>query len=342
MEFLHEPTEPPRYAANTAVVLCNLGTPDAPTASAVRDYLREFLSDPRVVEIPPTAWKVLLNGVILPLRSGQSAKKYRRIWTEQGSPLLLHTQRQAELLESWMHSHDCDVVVTYAMRYGTPALPDVLSGLRQQGITQILLLPMYPQYSATTTASVLDAAFSWSQQTRHVPEWRMVNRFYSHPDYIAALANSIRRHWQQHPRGEKLILSFHGIPMRNIQLGDPYAAECKHTTRLLTQALALEPHEVMMTFQSRFGKAQWLQPYTQPTVEQLAKNGVKSVDMVCPGFVADCLETLEEINIEVREAFTRKGGQHFQYIPSLNSDEEFIDALGTLCMQHLQGWSTKR
>lgn len=339
MAFLPEPSHAPVHAARTAVVLCNLGTPDAPNASAVRRYLREFLSDPRVVEIPPLLWKVILNALILPLRPFKSAAKYRKIWTQEGSPLLHWARRQAQSLEDVLHRHGHDVVVHPAMRYGNPALPEVLSGLRQRGIQRILLVPMYPQYSGTTTASVIDAACAWSQKVRHVPEWRMVNRFHDHPLYIEALAQSVQQHWQTHGRGERLVLSFHGIPKRCVDLGDPYAAECRTTTRLLAQKLGLSKEHVVMTFQSRFGRAEWLQPYTEPTVEQLAKDGIRKVDVLCPGFVTDCLETLEEINMEVRATFLRAGGQQYHYIPCLNDRPEWITALAAICEQHLQGWT---
>ncbi len=341
MAFLPEPHPPAAPPGRTAVVLCNLGTPDAPTAGAVRRYLREFLSDPRVVEIPALVWKPLLYGLILPTRPAQSAAKYAKVWTPQGSPLLFWTEKQASLLQDWMLAHGHEILVRHAMRYGTPALPEVLSALRREGVQRMLVLPLYPQYSCTTTASVLDSVFDWSQQVRHVPEWRFVNRYHDHPLYIAALADSVRSHWQKHGRGQKLVLSFHGVPARTAQLGDPYAQECQHTAQRLAQALELAPDQLLVSYQSRFGKAEWLQPYTQPTLEQLAREGLREVDMLCPGFAADCLETLEEINMEVRHAFLSAGGQRFEYIPCLNDRPTWIEALGQICQSQLAGWPTR-
>lgn len=338
MAFRPEPARPPGQNARTAVVLCNLGTPDAPTPAAVRSYLAEFLGDPRVVEIPPAIWKPLLHGVILRTRPAASARKYAAIWTPEGSPLLVWTQRQAALLQQWMQARGHAVLVRPAMRYGRPGLESTLDALKAEGVDHVLVLPAYPQYSGTTTASVLDAVFAWSAQARVVPEWRFINRYHDHPLYIQALANSVRQHWQARGQGEQLVLSFHGVPERTCTLGDTYYDECVETARLLTEVLALPQDRVLMTFQSRFGKAKWLEPYTQPSIEALARQGVRHIDVMCPGFSSDCLETLEEINMEVRHAFMAAGGTRFEYIPCLNANTDWIEALGTISLQHLAGW----
>ena len=340
MAFRPEPAYQHGRKAGTAIVLCNLGTPDAPTPEAVRSYLREFLGDPRVVEIPPMLWKPILHGIILRTRPAVSAKKYASIWTPEGSPLLTWTLRQAELLSQWLQERGHDVEVRAAMRYGKPGLDATLDALKADGVQRILVLPAYPQYSGTTTASVLDKIFQWSAEVRSVPEWRFVNRYHDHPLYIEALARSVRRHWEANGQGERLVLSFHGVPERTHTLGDPYHCECRKTARLLTEALGLPPDRVLMTFQSRVGKAKWLEPYTEPSVVALAQQGVRHIDVMCPGFTSDCLETLEEINMEVRHAFTEAGGERYGYIPCLNDDATWIDALGDISLQHLAGWNT--
>lgn len=316
-----------------AVLLVNLGTPEAPTPAALRRYLREFLSDPRVVEIPRLVWWPILYGVILPTRSRRSAAKYASIWTEDGSPLLLWTQRQAAALES-----DLGLPVRYAMRYGEPAVAGVLDRMLADGATRILVLPMYPQYAAATTASVFDAVAQWGLRTRALPELRFVRDYHDDPDYIAALARRVREHWAEHGRGERLLMSFHGIPARAIALGDPYERQCRRSAELLAAALGLDPARWLLSFQSRLGRAQWLEPYTEPTLRQLARDGVKSVDAICPGFAADNLETLEEIDMENREAFLESGGQVFRYIPALNDHPAGIGALAALARRHLSGW----
>ena len=338
MPFRPEPPLPSDQTQRTAVVLCNLGTPDAPTAPAVRRYLAEFLGDPRVVEIPKALWWIILHGIILRTRPKKSAEKYASIWTPDGSPLKVWTAKQATLLRGFLGERGQAVTVRYAMRYGNPSIPDVLDELKAEGHSRILILPLYPQYSGTTTASVFDAVYDWAARLRSIPELRFVNRYQDHAGYINALARSITAHWQAHGRPDKLVMSFHGVPERTRTLGDPYHDECKQTTRLLVQRLGLREDQYMQTFQSRFGKAQWLQPYTQPTVETLAQSGVKRIDVVCPGFTSDCLETLEEINMEVREAFLHHGGQDFHYIPCLNDNLDWINALADVAQQHLAGW----
>ena len=326
----------------TGILLCNLGTPDAPTATATRRYLAEFLSDPRVVEIPAVIWKPLLHGVILRTRPAKSAAKYRTVWTPEGSPLAVWTEKQAKLLRGWLGEAGHNVLVRPAMRYGNPSMASQLDAFKAEGVNRVLVLPLYPQYSATTTASVIDAVNAWADGVRAIPELRFVNDYYRHPGYIAALAASVRKQWQQDGRAGKLVMSFHGIPERNVRLGDPYERQSRETGRLLAAALGLAEAEYLVTFQSRFGKAKWLEPYTEPSVIALAQQGVKHVQIMCPGFPADCLETLEEINQEVREAFGHAGGQRFDYIPCLNDQPDWITALRDLALQHLQGWPTQR
>ena len=325
----------------TGILLCNLGTPDAPTPQAVRRYLAEFLSDPRVVEIPRAVWLPLLYGVILPRRSKQSAAKYESIWTKEGSPLAVWTTKQATLLQGWLGERGHRVKVLPAMRYGSPSIPAQLDALKAQGATRILLLPAYPQYSGTTTASLWDAVGAWSAAARHVPEMRFVSRYHDDDGYIDALAQRIEKHWRSEGRAEHLLMSFHGVPERTLHLGDPYHCECHKTARLLAQRLGLQKDQYTVSFQSRFGRAKWLEPYTEPSVRALAKRGVKSLDVVCPGFVADCLETLEEIAMEVRHAFLEDGGGDYRYIPCLNDAPEWIHALGELAQRHLAGWPTQ-
>ncbi|KIF81753.1 ferrochelatase [Noviherbaspirillum autotrophicum] len=340
MRPMQEPTYTHGAVAKTAVVLVNLGTPDAPTASAVRRYLKQFLSDPRVVEIPRAAWWFILNGIILPLRSRKSAAKYASIWTSEGSPLKLHTEKQAVLLRGYMGERGHDVQVAYAMRYGTPALPDVLAKLKADGCDRILILPAYPQYSGTTTASIFDAVFSHYTNIRNIPELRLVKHYHDHEAYIQALKKSVLAYWEMHARPDKLVMSFHGVPKRTLMLGDPYHCECHKTARLLAAELKLGLDQYIVTFQSRFGKAEWLQPYTAPTLVKLAKDGVRRVDVLCPGFTSDCLETLEEIAMEAKQDFLTAGGKEFHYIPCLNETPAWITALAEIAEQHLVGWPT--
>ena len=336
--FAPEPAYHHGQPSRTAVLLVNLGTPDAPTPDALRRYLAQFLGDPRVVEIPRLIWLTLLHGIILRVRPAKSARKYASIWTPEGSPLKVWTERQTQALQQAFDHAGQSVLVRYAMTYGSPSIASQLDALKAEGATRILILPAYPQYSGTTTAAVIDAVSRWSQQCRAVPELRFVNRYHDDAGYIEALAQRIETHWQAHGRGDRLVMSFHGIPERTLQLGDPYHCECYKTARLLGERLGLSPTDYQVTFQSRFGKAKWLEPYTEPTVRQLAHNGVKRLDVVCPGFTSDCLETLEEIAMEVREAFLTDGGEVFHYIPCLNADPRWIEALAGIAQQHLSGW----
>ncbi len=334
--FMAEPPYQHGQTSHTAVVYCNLGTPDAPNASALRRYLAEFLSDPRVVEIPRLLWLAILHGIILRVRPAKSAQKYASIWTSEGSPLKVWTERQSKALQSQLEEQG--VQVRFAMRYGSPGIPQVLDQLKAEGVTRVLVLPAYPQYSATTSASVFDAVYTWGMRTRHVPEFRFINRYHDHPGYIQALAEKIKAHWAVHGRAEQLVMSFHGVPARTLQLGDPYHCECHKTGRLLAQALELDKSQYKICFQSRFGKAKWLEPYTEPSVREMARQGTRSIDLVCPGFVSDCLETLEEIAMEVKEAFLEEGGSTYHYIECLNDSPEWIQALADISRLHMGGW----
>ncbi len=327
-------------AARVGVLVVNLGTPDAPTPAALRRYLAEFLSDPRVVEIPRLAWWLILHGVILRVRPAKSARKYAAIWTPEGSPLAVWTQKQANLLAGYLGQAGQAVLVRHAMRYGRPSIAAQLDALRAAGATRVLVLSLYPQYSAATSASVFDAVASWASKSRWVPELRFVQQYHDDPGYIAALAAQVRAHWQREGRAGVLVMSFHGVPQRTLQLGDPYHCACHKTARLLAQRLGLSTDGYRVTFQSRFGKAQWLQPYTEPTLAQLARDGVQRVDVICPGFLADCLETLQEIDQEARAAFIAAGGEQFHYIACLNDRHEGIAALRDIALRHLQGWDT--
>jgi ferrochelatase len=341
MSFRKEPPHQHGSSAKTAIVLINLGTPDAPTTTAVRRYLKEFLADPRVVEIPKLLWWLILHIIILPFRSGQSAHKYASIWTADGSPLSVHTEKQAILLRGYLGQREHDVQVVHAMRYGNPGVPQVLQKLKENGVDRILVLPAYPQYSGPTTGSIYDAVFAHYANERNVPEMRFIKHYHDHAGYIRALADTVNAHWQRHGRPDKLVISFHGVPKRTLLLGDPYFCECHKTARLLAEQLGLTEDRFLLTFQSRFGKAEWLQPYTAPSLQKLAREGNRRVDVICPGFVSDCLETLEEIAMEARDSFVEAGGKEFHYIPCLNESPGWIAALADLSEQHLKGWPTK-
>jgi ferrochelatase len=338
MTFRGEPAYRHGQPARTGVLLVNLGSPAEPTAKATRRYLAQFLSDPRVVEIPRLVWWPILHGIILRVRPAKSAAKYATIWTPEGSPLAVGTARLAKLLLGSLGERGAPVLVRHAMRYGEPSVASGLDALRAEGATRIVVLPLYPQYAAATTASVFDAVAQWGQSARHLPELRFINRYHDHPLYIRALAVDVRAHWAREGRGRMLVMSFHGVPQRSLLLGDPYHCECYKTARLLAQELNLRDDEYRVTFQSRFGRAKWLEPYTEPTLVALAQGGTERVDVVCPGFAVDCLETLEEIAQEAREAFIGAGGRDFHYIPCLNDSAAHVKALAELVQQHLQGW----
>ncbi len=336
--FNPEPPFTHGQAPRTAVLLCNLGTPDAPTASAVRRYLAEFLGDHRVVEIPRLVWLAILHGIILRVRPAKSAAKYATIWTDEGSPLKVWTDKQAQALQKVFDTSGEAVDVRYAMRYGNPSMGSQLDALKAEGVTRVLVLPAYPQYSGTTTASVFDAVYHWGLRSRVLPELRFINHYHDHPAYIQALAERVRAHWAANGQAERLVMSFHGVPERTLHLGDPYHCECYKTARLLGEALGLNKSQYMVTFQSRFGKAKWLEPYTEPTLIALAQQGIKSVDLICPGFTSDCLETLEEISQEAQEAYLHAGGEVFHYIPCLNDSQAWVQAMYALSKEHMVGW----
>lgn len=339
MGYLKEPDYTHGTANQTGILLINLGTPDAPTPKALRRYLKEFLSDPRVVEIPRVIWWLILNGIILNTRPKKSAAKYASIWMTEGSPLKVHTERQAKLLKGWLGQQvQSPFQVEYAMRYGNPSIASGIDKLKSAGCDRILLLPMYPQYAASTTATAFDAAFAHLAKMRNAPAIRTLRHYHDDAGYIAALAQNVHNHWQINGRPDVLVMSFHGLPRYTLEKGDPYHCECQKTGRLLAEALGLNANQYRVTFQSRFGKAEWLQPYTDKTIEDLARNNAARVDVVCPGFTADCLETLEEINQEVRESFLHAGGCEFHYIPALNEQAEWIAALGQIALQNLHGW----
>lgn len=326
--------------SQAGVLLINLGTPDAPTRPAVRAYLKEFLSDPRVVEIPRVLWWPILHLFILTTRPKASAARYEQVWTREGSPLKVHTERQTLLLQGYLGDRlRTPLSIDYAMRYGSPSIPDKLEALKARGCDRILLVPLYPQYSASTTATAIDAAFGSLARARDQPEIRTVRHFHDDPGYIAALEHSVREHWQKHGRAEVLVMSFHGVPRRTLELGDPYHCECRKTGRLLAEALGLAPEQYRVTFQSRFGRAEWLKPYTATTLEELGAQRTPSLDVICPGFVGDCLETLEEIAIEGKGLFIAAGGGEFRYIPCLNERHEWIAALTDLVERNLHGWT---
>ncbi|MET0540804.1 MAG: ferrochelatase [Variovorax sp.] len=335
--------EPPAVSAadeRVAVLWCNLGSPDEATARAVRPYLSQFLHDHRVVEIPRAIWCLILHGIILRTRPAKSAAKYASVWLPEGSPLKVWTKKQAVMLTGWLGERGHRVLVRDAMRYANPSIASQLDALKAEGVTRVLVLQAYPQYSATTTASMIDAVNDWSRKVRRLPEFRFVNQYHDEPLYIEALAQSVTRYWQHHGRPDQLVMSFHGIPARNIQLGDPYQAQCLETARLLAERLQLSPDQHRVTFQSRFGRAKWLEPYTEPTLRALGAAGTARVDVMCPGFPADCLETLEEIAMEGRDAFMQSGGKAFNYIPCLNDDPLWITALTAIAERNLLGWPT--
>lgn len=326
-------------AGALGVLLVNLGTPDAPETAAVRRYLAEFLADPRVVETPRWLWWLILNGVILRFRPSRSAKAYRSVWGEDGSPLLSIGRAQAAALQDELDRRLSGAVhVELAMRYGEPSIARGIDALVSKGARRLLVLSLYPQYSATTTAAVFDAVSVRLQQYRWMPELRFINEYWSEPGYIASLTASVREHWAAHGRKQRLVMSFHGVPKRYVRNGDPYYAQCRATASRLATALSLKEDEWQLVFQSRVGREEWLQPYCDKTMTSLPGEGVKSVDVICPGFAADCLETLEEIAEENREIFMRAGGEAFDYIPALNARADHISALADVTCRHAQGW----
>lgn len=339
--FHPEPKHQHGSLPRAGVLLVNLGTPQAPTPAALKRYLKEFLWDPRVVEIPRLLWWPILHGVVLRRRPRQSARKYAKIWTAEGSPLKVHTKKQATLLRGYLGERiKTPHAVEWAMRYGEPSIPAVLKRLREQGCDRILVVPLYPQYSASATGSVFVAVAQFLGHTRNTPALRFVKHFHDHPAYVAALAKQVNDYWMTHGRPDKLVLSFHGVPRFTLDRGDPYHCECQKTARLLAEALGLKPDAWVLSFQSRFGRARWLEPYTIDVVRELGKRRTGRVDVFCPGFVSDCLETLEEIGIENKTAFLSAGGAQFHLIPCLNERHEWIQALARIVAENLSGWAS--
>lgn len=341
--YLPEPADPhaltsappARPGTKPGVLFINLGTPDAPTPAAIRRYLAEFLSDPRVIEIPQPLWQVILRLFILPRRPRALAPRYEEIWWEEGAPLLVASRRQAEGVERELARRGIEIQAALGMRYGNPSIASAMDALRDAGCERVLVVPLYPQYAASTTATAVDKVHEYTRRRRNQPEMRFVKRYADDAGYIAALAESVREHWRQHGKPERLLLSFHGIPRVTVERGDPYHRDCMDTVQALRRALGEDGDRVHHAFQSRFGAQEWLQPYTEPTLREWARSGVRTVDVMCPGFLADCLETLEEIQMQCRDAFLREGGEAFRYIPCLNGAPAWVGALADIVQRNL-------
>lgn len=344
--YLSEPADseafnidpPARQPGPVGVLLVNLGTPDEPTAASIRRYLAEFLSDPRVIEIPQVLWQVILRGFILTRRPAALAPRYKEIWLEKGSPLLVWSQAQAEGLRHSFAEQGLPVCVELGMRYGNPSIPDGMARLRAQACERILVVPMYPQYAASTTATAVDCVAGYVARLRNQPELRFIKRYHDDPGYIEALARQVRTYWQSNGKPERLLLSFHGLPRRTIEQGDPYHRDCMETASLLKRSLGSDGARVHVAFQSRFGAEKWLEPYTEPTLREWARQGIRQVDVMCPGFLVDCLETLEEIQMQCRDAFLSEGGERFRYLPCLNDDAGWASGLAALVKRNMAGW----
>jgi ferrochelatase len=326
----------PASVAQIGVLLVNLGTPSAPTVTAVRKYLAEFLSDPRVIDYPRWLWLPILHGIVLRIRPARSSRLYSKIWTPQGSPLHVNSRALADAVAA---ASGATFRIELAMRYGEPSIAAAMSRLEAAGIRRILVLPMYPQYSATSTAAVFDAVHAAVARMRHVPALRCIADYHTDPYYIEALAGSVRNFWNAHGRAEKLLLSFHGIPQRYVRSGDPYAEQCLKTATLLRDKLAMSADELIVTFQSRVGREAWLAPYTDVTLSELPKQGVRKIQVLCPGFAVDCLETLEEIAIRGNEQFHAAGGERLDFIPALNASADHVQLMRSLIEQHTSGWT---
>tara|TARA_R110001592_G_scaffold62252_2_gene190367 strand:- start:5894 stop:6895 length:1002 start_codon:yes stop_codon:yes gene_type:complete len=321
------------------IMLVNLGTPDAPTKKAVRRYLAEFLWDKRVVDVFRPLWWLILHCVILRIRPGRVAKGYASVWMKEGSPLMVFSKRQRLALEQKLEAeYGRKIPVSLAMTYGTPSIEQAGMELRQAGVQKILMLPLYPQFSSSTTAAVYDRLAKGLQACPHLPEIRWVNEYHQHPGYISSLAASVREYWDNNGRGEKLLMSFHGIPQRYETKGDPYPNHCRATAKALALALELNDDQWLCAFQSRFGREEWVKPYTDFTLKDWAKQGIARVDVISPAFSADCLETLEEIDVENRHFFIEAGGKDYHYIPCLNDRADHIQMMADLVEQHTQGW----
>ncbi|MDU0810204.1 MAG: ferrochelatase [Burkholderia sp.] len=349
MSFDFEPTSNKITSTySVAVLLINIGTPDMPTRLAVRDYLTKLLSDPRVIEIPKLIWKILLHTIILPLRCRIVSRKYAAIWMPNGSPLRIYTEQQVEGVQYLFKSSHDQVIVDYAMRYCNKTnISKILTKLKCSGVEKVLLMPMYPQYSSSTTGSAFDSAFKALMQMRNQLEIRTIQQYGNHPAYINALVERVQQYWAEYntpdfKAGDKLVLSFHGMPKYSISLGDPYYNQCLSTASRVIARLGLSTTECSVTFQSRFGKTEWLQPYTESTLRELGKSGVYRTDVFCPGFTADCLETIWEIGIEVRDAFLSAGGQVFHRIPCLNASLPWIRAISEIVSENIEGWPVRK
>lgn len=341
MKYLNETTPPHGQKQRIGVLLANLGTPDDCDKRSVKRYLRQFLSDPRVVEANRIIWWLFLNIILLNTRPKKTAAAYQSIWGKDGSPLLTISQKQADSLQAQLDNEfgEDNYSVELGMSYGKPSIPSAMQKLKNQGCSKLVVLPLYPQYSGSTTAAVFDAVADELKMWRQIPELRMINHYHDHGAYIDALASSIQNYWKQHEQAEKLVMSFHGIPQDYLENGDPYFCECHKTARLLAEKLELNEDQWMITFQSRLGPKQWLKPYTDLTLKDLASNqNVSSVQIICPGFSADCLETLEEIAIENKEIFLSNGGKSYEYIDCLNNNDEHIDMMSQLINQHSESW----
>lgn len=345
--YISEPADPfsldPKITVNTAnkigILLINLGTPDAPEPAAIRKYLAEFLSDPRVVEIPKFVWQIILNVFVLSKRPAAIAPQYKKVWLKEGSPLLVYSQALTKALAQNLANNHMDIKVSLAMRYGQPTISNAIDELRDYGCNRLLAAPLYPQYAASTTATAVDAVNAYIAKLRKQPSLRFVDKFYDEPEYINSITKSIHNYWDQHGKPTRLLLSFHGLPQAVITKGDPYFRQCMHTADLIKEALGADGDLVHVAFQSRFGKQPWLEPSTQLVIEQWGGEKLPRVDIICPGFVADCLETLEEINIACRASFIQSGGGEFHFIPCLNAQDFWVDNFTAIIKKNLLGWS---
>lgn len=342
MPFIPDGSYTPVNPLHIGIMLMNVGSPDAPTARAVRPYLAQFLGDERVVELPGWLWKPALHGVLLNTRPRRSARLYENIWTKEGSPLIVHSRRQAEALQTALAPIAAEkgvhISVEIGMRYGNPSIAAGLDKLRTAGMTHLLALPMFPQYSQTTTATALDALFDALKEWRWMPELRTITAYHTHPLYIEAVAESIEEHWRINGRAERILFSYHGVPEAYVTHGDPYRRQCHETTALLVDRLALREGEYDTSFQSRLGPVEWLRPYTDETLEAWGKEKLASAEAICPGFSADCLETVDEVEREGSEAFAEAGGGKFTYIPALNDRPLHIKALAQIVIEQMRGW----
>ncbi|ESS73153.1 ferrochelatase HemH [Methyloglobulus morosus KoM1] len=315
-------------AKKTGILLANLGSPTAPTIPAVRKFLKDFLWDPRVVNIPRPIWWLVLHGFVLPFRPARSAKAYQKIWTDKGSPLIYLTRQLSERLAEKLQ--DDDISIKYSMRYGEPSIAGQLKLFKEEGVNQIIVLPLYPQYSSTTTASIYDDVVKELNQWRHLPNLQFISDYHQHDTYIDAIADTVKSSWTEHGKNELLLMSFHGLPELLTKLGDPYYRQCQDTARLIAEKLGLNEKQWLLVFQSRFGKAEWLKPYCADTLQKLPGEGIKTVDVICPGFAVDCLETLEEMAMENKAVFIDAGGTDYRYIPALNDSGNHVDAIVNL------------